>query len=160
MAWVKRLQASRGPFAKVEPGDHAAMTETGLSADEILEVDQTIALLRNRNLTGLPRARLLSLLKSCGASQGEGDIREAERIHHRAQSAALFAVTRCWSGAYAEDAALIDEVLKTGQTAAPQPTPRSLVAQSAPPPDVVAPVLQTQIRSRNKAQYEVSASAR
>ena len=38
MAWVKRLQASRGPFAKVEPSDRAAMTETGLSADEILAV--------------------------------------------------------------------------------------------------------------------------
>jgi integrase len=143
MAWVKRLQAARGPAARVEPGDHSAMTQSGLSADEILEVDQTITLLRERNLTGLPRARLVSLLESCGAPQGEGDIREAERICHRAQSAALFAVTRRWSGEYAEDAALIDEVLKTGQTAAPQPAPRFLVAQSASPPDVVAPVLQT-----------------
>src|SRR5664279_3068823 len=103
MAWVKRLQAARGPAARVEPGDHSAMTQSGLSADEILEVDQTIALLRDRNLTGLPRARLVSLLKSCGASQGEGDIREAERIYHRAQSAALFAVSRRWSGEYSED---------------------------------------------------------
>ena len=144
MAWVKRLQASRGPFAKVEPSDRAAMTETGLSADEILAVDQTIALLRDRNLTGLPRARLVSLLNSCGAPHGEGDIREAERIYHRAQSAALFAVSRRWSGEYAEDAALIDEVLKTGQTSPPQPAPRSPVAQSAYPPDVVVPVLQTE----------------
>lgn len=143
MAWVKRLQASRGPFAKVESGDHSAMTETGLSADEILEVDQTITLLRDRNLTGLPRARLVSLLKSCGAPQGEGDIREAERIYHRAQSAALFAVTRRWSGEYAEDTALIDEILKTGETApAPQPTPRSLMAESASSPHVVVPVVQ------------------
>lgn len=145
MAWVKRLQASRGPFAKVEPSDRAAMTETGLSADEILAVDQTIALLRDRNLTGLPRARLVSLLDLCGAPHGEGDIREAERIYHRAQSAALFAVSRRWSGEYAEDAALIDEVLKTGQTSPPQPAPRSPVAQSAYPPDVVVPVLQTEL---------------
>jgi hypothetical protein len=144
MAWVKRLQASRGPFAKVETGDHAAMTETGLSAAEILEVDQTIALLRDRNLTGLPRARLVSLLDSCGAPHGEGDIREAERIYHRAQSAALFAVSRRWSGEYAEDAVLINEVLRTSKTATPQPAPRSLVAQSASPPDVVVPIVQTE----------------
>jgi hypothetical protein len=98
MAWAKRLQAARGPAARVEPGDHAAMMLSGLSAEEILEVDQTIALLRDRNLTGLPRARLVSLLKSCGAPQGEGDIREAERIYQRAQSSALFAISRRWSG--------------------------------------------------------------
>jgi hypothetical protein len=80
MAWVKRLQGARGTFAKVEVGDHAAMRESGLSLDEVKEVDRTIAFLRERNLTGLPRAKLVSLLQSCGAPQGEGDIREAERI--------------------------------------------------------------------------------
>lgn len=143
MAWAKRLQAARGPAARVEPGDHAAMMLSGLSAEEILEVDQTIALLRDRNLTGLPRARLVSLLKSCGAPQGEGDIREAERIYHRAQSAALFAVSRRWSGEYAEDAALIDEVLRSGDSASPQPTPRPLIAKTASSPDVVVPAVQT-----------------
>jgi hypothetical protein len=145
MAWVKRLQAARGLSAGVEPGDHSAMTQSGLSADEILEVDQTITLLRDRNLTGLPRARLVSLLKSCGAPQGEGDIREAERISHRAQSAALFAVSRRWSREYAEDIDLIDEVLRTRETAALSEaalhsTPRSPMAK--PPPDAAVPVIQ------------------
>jgi len=145
MAWVKRFQASRGPFAKVEPSDHSAMTDSGLSTDEILEVDQTITFLRDRNLTGLPRARLVSLLESCGAPQGEGDIREAERISHRAQSAALFAVSRRWSGEYSEDIDLIDEVLRTRETAALSEaalhfTPRSPMAEC--PPDVAVPVIQ------------------
>ena len=110
------------------------MTHAGLSADEILQVDETITLLRDRNLTGLPRARLVSLLESCGAPQGEGDIREAERICHRAQSAALFAVSRRWSGEYSEDIDLIDEVLRTRETtafseAASHLTPRAPMAE-------------------------------
>jgi hypothetical protein len=48
MAWVKRLQGARGTFAKVEVGDRAAMRASGLSLDEIEEVDRTIAFLRDR----------------------------------------------------------------------------------------------------------------
>jgi integrase len=128
MAWVKRLQGARGTFAKVEAGDRATMLESGLSLDEIEEVDRTIVFLREHNLTGLPRAKLVSLLQSCGAPQGEGDIREAERIYNRAQSAALFAVARRRSGEYA---------------ATPQTTPRSLMGASVSSPDVVVPAVQT-----------------
>ena len=83
--------------------------------------------------------------KSCGAPQGEGDIREAERICHRAQSAALFAVSRRWSGEYSEDAALIDEVLRTGKTSAPQPTPSSPIAEHHAPPDIAASTIPTNL---------------
>jgi hypothetical protein len=40
MARAKRLQTARGTFAKVEIADHLAMTESGLSADQIGEVGQ------------------------------------------------------------------------------------------------------------------------
>ena len=143
MAWVKRLQGARGTFAKVEAGDHAAMRESGLSLDGIEEVDRTITFLRERNLTGLPRAKLVSLLEACGAPQGEGDIREAERIYHRALSAALFAVTRRWSGEYREDIALIDEVLRTGEGAVSHATPSSHVAEPTSP-NIAAPVIRTE----------------
>jgi integrase len=144
MAWVKCLQGARGTFAKVEAGDYAAMRESGLSLDEIKEVDRTIAFLRERNLTGLPRAKLVSLLQSYGAPQGEGDIREAERIYQRAQSAALFAVTRRWSGEYREDIALIDEVLRTGEGAVLHRALSPHVADSSTSPDIAASVIPTE----------------
>lgn len=131
MAWVKRLQGARGVSAKVELEDHAAMRASGLSADEIKEVDHTIAFFRGRNLTGVPRAKLLSLLEACGAPVGEGDVREVERIYHRAQSAALFAIARRWSGDYVEDTTLIDEVLKSSDN---QP---KIALQAAPLPSVM-----------------------
>ena len=56
------------------PGERVAGEVDQRLNNQQQRIDQTIALLRDRNLTGLPRARLVSLLKSCGAPQGEGDI--------------------------------------------------------------------------------------
>src|ERR1035437_3768909 len=57
---------------EIADGVDAAEGRSGLSLDGIEEVDRTITFLRERNLTGLPRAKLVSLLEACGAPQGEG----------------------------------------------------------------------------------------
>jgi hypothetical protein len=55
--------------------------------------------------------KLIALLEPCGAPQGEGDIRQAERIYYRGQAAALLSVDRRWSGEYREDDKLIEQLL-------------------------------------------------
>jgi hypothetical protein len=59
MGWALRLRAARGPNATVDPGDHAAILESGLSKEDITEIGQTIALLRKQDHSEVPRPKIL-----------------------------------------------------------------------------------------------------
>ena len=111
MGWALRLRAARGPNATVDPGDHAAILESGLSKEDLTEIGQTIALLRKQGHSEAPRPKILQMLKDCGASQTAGDIVEAQSIVYRGQAAALMAVDRRWSGRFKEDDDLVDRIL-------------------------------------------------
>ena len=111
MGWARRLQASQGIAATVGDAERRALAANGLGTDQIEEVSLTLELLRKASRGTLPRQKLKALLEACGAPQGEGDIRQAERIYYRGQAAALLAVERRWSGHFAEDDHLIDGLL-------------------------------------------------
>lgn len=115
MGWARRLQASQGSAAVVGDAERRVLRENGLTRDEIEEVSLTLELLRRASRGTFPRQRLKTLLAACGAPQGEGDIRQAERIYYRGQAAALLAVDRRWSGNFTEDDHLIDELLSQQQ---------------------------------------------
>lgn len=115
MGWARRLQASQGMAAVVGDDEHRVLAENGLSPDEIEEVNLTLELLRRASRGTFPRQKFTALLEACGAPQGEGDIRQAERIYYRGQAAALLAVDRRWSGDFVEDDHLIDELLSQQQ---------------------------------------------
>jgi hypothetical protein len=103
MGWALRLRAARGPGATIDPGDHAAILESGLSKADLTEIGQTISLLRKQSHSEAPRSKILQMLTDCGASQSAGDIVEAQSIVYRGQAAALMAVDRRWSGRFKED---------------------------------------------------------
>ncbi len=128
MGWALRLRAARGPNATVDPGDHAAILESGLSKEDITEIGQTIALLRKQDHGEAPPPKILQMLNDCGASQTAGDIVEAQSIVYRGQAAALMAVDRRWSGRFKEDDDLVDRILSQDTGGA------------VPPVAVVAPV--------------------
>lgn len=109
--WARRLQASQGIAATVGDTERSILTANGLAPDEIEQVGLTLDLLRQNSNGTFPRQKLIALLEACGASQGEGDIRQAERIYYRGQAAALLAVDRRWSGHFVEDDRLIEELL-------------------------------------------------
>jgi integrase len=111
MGWVRRLQASQGFAAAVGEAERRVLTENGLITSEIDDVAWTLDLLRSSSNGALPRQKLLALLEASGASQGEGDIREAERLYYRGQAAALLAVDRRWSGDFRDDDRLVEDVL-------------------------------------------------
>jgi hypothetical protein len=111
MGWALRLRAARGPNATVDPGDHAAILESGLSKEDLTEIGQMIALLRKQGHSEAPRPKILQMLKDCGASETPGDILEAQSILYRGQAAALMAVDRRWSGRFKEDDDLVDRIL-------------------------------------------------
>ena len=111
IGWALRLRAARGPNATVDPGDHAAILESGLSKEDITEIGQTIALLRKQDHGEAPPSKILQMLHDCGASPTPGDIVEAQSIVYRGQAAALMAVDRRWSGRFKEDDDLVDRIL-------------------------------------------------
>src|ERR1700722_2721432 len=124
MGWARRLQAAQGTAAAVSAAERRVMAEYGLTQQEIDEVGQTLDLLRRASNGTSPRQRLAALLEQCGASQGEGDLLQAERIYYRGQAAALLATDRRWSGDFREDDALIDQLLRKeppGDLEAPTP---------------------------------------
>ncbi|MDB5566618.1 MAG: phage integrase family protein [Tardiphaga sp.] len=116
MGWALRLTAARGPNATVDFGDQAAILESGLSAEDLPEISETIALLRKQGQSEAPRAKILQMLNDCGGSQTPGDVVEAQSILHRAQAAALMAVDRRWSGRFIEDSDLVDRILSHANT--------------------------------------------
>jgi hypothetical protein len=68
MGWALRLKAARGPCAAVDAGDHAAMLQSGLSADDFAGVGQTITLLRTQRDSDTPRPKILKMLQGCRAA--------------------------------------------------------------------------------------------
>jgi hypothetical protein len=140
MGWVRRLQAAQGTAAIVGALERRAMAEYGLNQQEIDEVGQTLDLLRRASNGTSPRQRLVTFLEQCGASLGEGDLLQAERIYYRGQAAALLATDRRWSGDFREDDALIDQLLRKqppGDLQAPTPTVSNV--PSGPVENWVAP---------------------
>jgi hypothetical protein len=134
MGWARRLQASQGIAATVGESERRVLAEKGLAQKEIEEVAWTLDLLRKFSQGSFPRQKLISLLKACGAPQGEGDIQQAERIYCRGQAAALLAVDRRWSGDFCEDDRLIEQLLSRSEARLPEfdPAPRSLQERPAP----------------------------
>jgi hypothetical protein len=116
MGWARRLQASQG-IARVGPAERGILTTNGLTEEEIEEVDWTLDLLRKSSRGTFPRQKLIALLEDCGASQGQGDIQQAERIYYRGQAAALPSVDRRWSGEYREDEKLVEQLLSANESA-------------------------------------------
>ncbi|WP_128962239.1 hypothetical protein [Bradyrhizobium guangzhouense] len=111
MGWARRLEASQGIAAAIGEAERGLLAANGLSPDEIEEVHWTLELLRQGSMGSFPRQKLIALLAACGASQGEGDLRQAERIFFRGQAAALLSVDRRWTGDYREDDKLVDQLL-------------------------------------------------
>lgn len=62
MGWALRLKAARGPNATIDPGDHVAILESGLSQEDIAEIGETIALLRKQGHSEAPRPKILQML--------------------------------------------------------------------------------------------------
>ena len=140
MGWARRMQAAQGMAAAVSAAERRVMAEYGLTQQEIDEVGQTLDLLRRASNGTSPRQRLAALLEQCGASQGEGDLLQAERIYYRGQAAALLATDRRWSGDFREDDALIDQLLRKeppGDVEAPTPIVTNV--SSGPVENKVAP---------------------
>jgi integrase len=135
VGWALRLKAARGPGAAVDAGDHAAMLQSGLSADDITEVGQTIPLLQTQSDSETPRPKILKMLQDCGASQTPGDIVEAEAILDRGQAAALMAVDRRWSGRFRQDDDLVDRVLSQNAEDVAPTVPVAAAVQRAAPVD-------------------------
>ncbi len=98
---------------------------------QIEEVSLTLELLRRASRGTFPRQKFKALLEGCGAPQGEGDIRQAERIYYRGQAAALLAVDRRWSGNFVEDDHLIGELLSQQQPSS-RKTASGIAQQEAP----------------------------
>lgn len=144
--WARRLQAVQGMFAIVGDAERRMLEENGLTQLEIDEVGQVLDLFRRASNGSLPRQRLKMLLAECGASEGEGDLLQAERIYYRGQAAALLATDRRWGGDFREDDALVEDILQRNErpllqeTAPAMTTTRSdfaspVVPQDAPPPE-------------------------
>ncbi len=134
MGWARRLQASQGFAASVGSAEQRVLTENGLTAAEVEDVTSTLDLLKRNSNGGLPREKLLALLEASGAPQGEGDIREVERLYYRGQAAALLAIDRRWSGDYRDDDRLIEQLLSRAEVTPSEvdPAPRSLQEHPAP----------------------------
>ena len=148
MGWVRRLQASQGIAATVGDAERGVLATNGLSREEIEEVNWTLDLLRKAARGSFPRRKLMALLEACGASQGEGDIQQAERIFYRGQAAALLSVDRRWSGEYREDDRLIEQLLSDHVVAptviataseAPRERPASRIEEVATIADISVP---------------------
>jgi hypothetical protein len=131
MGWALRLRAARGLGATIDPGDHAAILESGLSKADLTEIGQTISLLRKQSDSEAPRSKILQMLTDCGASQSAGDIVEAQSIVYRGQAAALMAVDCRWSGRFKEDDDdLVDRVLSQDTEEVLPAVPAGAPAQS------------------------------
>lgn len=115
MGWARRLQASQGIAATIGEAERCVLTANGLTQEEIEDVSWTLDLLRKSSRGSFPRQKLIALLETCGAPQGEGDIKHAERIYYRGQAAALLAVDRRWSGDYRDDDKLIEQQLSDNE---------------------------------------------
>ncbi|RQH13611.1 tyrosine-type recombinase/integrase [Bradyrhizobium sp. RP6] len=131
MGWARRLQASQGIAAAIGEAERGLLAANGLSPDEIEEVHWTLELLRQGSMGSFPRQKLMALLEACGASQGEGDLRQAERILYRGQAAALLSVDRRWTGDYREDDKLVDQLL-SDHAVAPGVTASTPVSREHP----------------------------
>ncbi len=83
MGWAMRLYSARGITAAIEPRDHAAILESGLSVDDFSQITATIASLRKQRASEIPGKRIRQMHKDCGATAGEADIIEAHGILQR-----------------------------------------------------------------------------
>lgn len=148
--WARRLQAVQGVLATIGDTERRMLEENGLTQLEIDEVGQVLNLFRRASNGSLPRERLKALLVGCGASEGEGDLLQAERIYYRGQAAALLATDRRWGGDFREDDALVEDMLQRNERmrlhetapaiATTQSDLASLVArQDTPPPELACP---------------------
>ncbi|RXG85605.1 hypothetical protein EAS61_35775 [Bradyrhizobium zhanjiangense] len=68
-----------------------------MTASEVEEVAWMLELLRKSSNAAFPRQKLLALLEVIGASQIEGDVREAERLYYRGQAAVLSHQVSAWA---------------------------------------------------------------
>jgi integrase len=148
MGWARRLQAVQGVSATVGDAERCMLAKNGLSQSEIDEVGQVLDLLRRASNGSSPRRRLEALLVDCGASQGEGDLLQAERIYYRGQAAALLATDRRWIGDFREDDALIENLLQRSEPARLQETVPAAATtrnESAAPVETQGDALPTRI---------------
>ncbi|MGY8684102.1 hypothetical protein Q2941_41045 [Bradyrhizobium sp. UFLA05-153] len=124
MGWVRRLQASQGFAASV--GEFRAASLDGEWIDRCRSrgrrLDARVVAEKLEWSAATPK--LLALLEASGASQSEGDLKEAERLYYRGQAAALLAVDRRWSGDFRDDDRLVEDVLAHPERthSAPEPS--------------------------------------
>lgn len=158
MGWARRLQASQGFAASVGSAEQRVLTENGLTAAEVEDVVRTLDLLKKSSNGNLPRPKLLALLEATGAPQGEGDVREAERLYYRGQAAALLAVDRRWSGDYREDDRLIEQLLSRVEVRASEVLPAAQSLQECPAPRIeeVATVAEAESVPADSSAVETS----